>query len=106
MPAARWSRTERHEAASAHALLRPRVQALKQMLAAPDEQREAAARRLVQQLVLALQGMLMARHAPTPCADAFLASRADIDGGRVYGTLGETRPDILERILQRAWPLG
>lgn len=97
---------ELDEAASAHALLRPRVQALKQMLAAPDEQREAAARRLVQQLVLALQGMLMARHAPTACADAFLASRADIDGGRVYGTLGETRPDILERILQRAWPLG
>ncbi len=95
---------ELDEAASMHPLLQPRVHALKQMLVAPEEEREAGARRLVQQLVLALQGMLMARHAPASSADAFLASRADCDGGRVYGTLGATSPATQEAILQRAWP--
>ncbi|MFJ3055948.1 isovaleryl-CoA dehydrogenase [Herbaspirillum sp. NPDC087042] len=97
---------ELDDAASTHPLLQPRVHALKQMLAAPEAEREAGARRLVQQLVLALQGMLMARHAPASSADAFLASRSDCDGGRVYGTLGATSPAAQEAILQRAWPPG
>jgi hypothetical protein len=58
------------------------VNALKQMLGARGRTR-ACARRLVQQLVLALQGMLMLRHAPAGSADAFLASRGEGDGGRV-----------------------
>ncbi len=97
---------ELDEAASTHPLLQPRVHALKQMLAAPEEEREAGARRLVQQLVLALQGMLMARHAPANSADAFLTSRADSDGGRVYGTLGSSTLAAQEAILRRAWPPG
>ncbi|MFX6006809.1 DNA alkylation response protein, partial [Acinetobacter baumannii] len=50
------------DAASTHPALAQRVRSLKQMLSAAEEEREACARRLVQQLVLALQGMLMARH--------------------------------------------
>lgn len=92
------------DAASTHPALAQRVRSLKQMLSAAEEEREACARRLVQQLVLALQGMLMARHAPGGSADAFLSSRADSDGGRVYGTLGGTSLAAQQAILQRAWP--
>ncbi|MFX6330694.1 hypothetical protein ABTF76_20795, partial [Acinetobacter baumannii] len=87
------------DAASTHPALAQRVRSLKQMLSAAEEEREACARRLVQQLVLALQGMLMARQAPGGSADAFLASRADGEGGRVYGTLGGTSLAAQEAIL-------
>jgi putative acyl-CoA dehydrogenase len=46
-----------------------------------------AARRLVEDLALALQGSLLVRHAPPAVADAFCAARLGGDGGRVYGTL-------------------
>jgi putative acyl-CoA dehydrogenase len=96
-------------AAAGHVLLQRRVTELKQILSRAPEQREMLARRLVQQLVLSLQGMLMLKHAPGFAADAFLASRADHDGGRVYGTLGLTaQGDATQaqiRILERAWPL-
>ncbi|WP_299533494.1 isovaleryl-CoA dehydrogenase [uncultured Herbaspirillum sp.] len=95
---------ELDDAAMAHPALALRVHALKQMLAAGEEEQQAGARRLVQQLVLALQGMLMLRHAPAGSADAFLASRADSDGGRVYGTLNGTSAAAQQAILQRAWP--
>jgi len=45
------------------------------------------ARRIVEDLALALQASLLVRHAPAPVADAFCASRLDREGGRVYGTL-------------------
>ncbi|WDZ97004.1 isovaleryl-CoA dehydrogenase [Herbaspirillum sp. WKF16] len=93
------------QAAANHALLASRVVALKQMLAAPPEQREALARRFAQQLVLALQGMLMLRHAPGASADAFLAARGEAEGGRVYGTLGTASAAAQQGILLRAWPL-
>lgn len=95
---------ELDDAAMAHPALALRVHALKQMLAAGEEEQQAGARRLVQQLVLALQGMLMLRHAPAGSAEAFLASRADSDGGRVYGTLNGTSAAAQQAILQRAWP--
>ncbi|AON53208.1 isovaleryl-CoA dehydrogenase [Herbaspirillum seropedicae] len=95
---------ELDDAAAGHPALRQQVDALKQMLAAPEEEREAGARRLVQQLVLALQGMLMLRHAPAGSAQAFLESRSQADGGRVYGTLGSASLAAQEAILQRAWP--
>jgi putative acyl-CoA dehydrogenase len=95
---------ELEDAAAAHDLLAQRVSGLRQMLQAPEEEREACARRLVQQLVLSLQGMLMLRHAPTGSADAFLASRGEGDGGRVYGTLAGHSLPAQQAILQRAWP--
>ncbi|NUU00603.1 isovaleryl-CoA dehydrogenase [Herbaspirillum robiniae] len=92
------------QAAAGHALLAARVDAIRQMLAMPADRREALARRFVQQLVLALQGMLMLAHAPAASADAFLAGRCEADGGRVYGTLGAATVTAQEAILQRAWP--
>jgi putative acyl-CoA dehydrogenase len=47
---------------------------------------EARARRIAEQLAKALQGSLLARHAPGPVADAFCASRFEASG-RSYGTL-------------------
>jgi putative acyl-CoA dehydrogenase len=47
---------------------------------------EFEARRLVEELALALQASLLVRHAPAPVADAFCAARLG-EGGRVYGTL-------------------
>jgi putative acyl-CoA dehydrogenase len=52
---------------------------------APEEP-QFEARRLVEELALALQGSLLVRHAPASVADAFCAGRLG-DGGRVYGTL-------------------
>jgi putative acyl-CoA dehydrogenase len=45
------------------------------------------ARRIVEDLALALEASLLLRHAPPAVADAFCASRLERDGGRVYGTL-------------------
>jgi len=45
------------------------------------------ARRLVEDLALALQGSLLVRHAPAAIADGFCAGRLGGDRGRVYGTL-------------------
>ncbi len=58
------------------------------------------ARRLVEDLALALQASLLVRHAPAEVADAFCAGRLG-DGGRVYGTLpsGVAAPAIVRRAL-------
>jgi putative acyl-CoA dehydrogenase len=45
------------------------------------------ARRLVEDLAIALQASLLVRHAPPAVADGFCAGRLDGDRGRVYGTL-------------------
>ncbi len=92
--------------AAGHATARALVDGVKDMLAAPQPQREALARRLVQQLVLAAQACLMLRHAPAPVAEAFLASRGDPACGRVYGTLPPAlaTPAVQREILTRAWP--
>jgi putative acyl-CoA dehydrogenase len=45
------------------------------------------ARRLVEDLALALQASLLVRHAPAAVSDGFCAGRLDGDRGRVYGTL-------------------
>ncbi len=50
-----------------------------------DSQFEA--RRLVEDLALALQASLLVRHAPSAVADAFCAGRLGDQRGRVYGTL-------------------
>jgi putative acyl-CoA dehydrogenase len=62
---------------------------------------EAAARRVVEDLAVALQASLLVRHAPPAVADAFCAGRLG-DGGRVYGTL--PAGVALEPIVDRALP--
>jgi putative acyl-CoA dehydrogenase len=59
------------------------------------------ARRVVEDLALALQGSLLVRHSPPAVADAFCASRLAGEGGRVYGTLpsGTNAGAIIERAL-------
>jgi putative acyl-CoA dehydrogenase len=60
------------------------------------------ARRVVEELALALQGSLLVRHAPEAVADAFCAARLDRSGGRAYGTL--PRGVDVHAILARALP--
>ncbi len=64
-----------------------------------DSQFEA--RRLVEDLAVALQGSLLVRHAPPAVADAFCAARLGGEGGRVYGTLpgGVDARAIIDRAL-------
>lgn len=52
--------------------------------------REAEARLLVEQMALALQGSLMLRHASSPAANAFIASRIRKQSGLALGTLPAT----------------
>jgi putative acyl-CoA dehydrogenase len=58
------------------------------------------ARRLVEDLAVALQASLLVRHAPPAVADAFCAGRLG-EGGRVYGTLppGTDAAAIVDRAL-------
>jgi putative acyl-CoA dehydrogenase len=58
------------------------------------------ARRIVEDLALALQASLLVRHAPPAVADAFCAARLG-DGGRAYGTLpaGVDATAIVDRAL-------
>jgi putative acyl-CoA dehydrogenase len=65
---------------------------------------EANARRLVEDMALLLQGALMARHAPLPVADAFLASRIAGDWGRSFGAL-PAGVDIDAIVARQAEPL-
>jgi len=77
------------------------VDALRAQLSRPQDL-EVRARRVVEQMALALQGSLLVRHSPSAVADAFCASRLDRDGGLEYGTL--PAGSDLERILERARP--
>ena len=64
-----------------------------------DSQFEA--RRLAEELAVALQGSLLVRHAPAAVADAFCAARCEGGGGRAYGTLpaGVDAAAIVDRAL-------
>jgi putative acyl-CoA dehydrogenase len=57
------------------------------------------ARRVVEDLAVALQASLLVRHSPAAVADAFCATRLAGQGGRVYGTLpaGVDAGAIIER---------
>jgi putative acyl-CoA dehydrogenase len=48
---------------------------------------ESRARRIVEQMALALQASLLLRNSPPAIAEPFCASRLAGDGGREYGTL-------------------
>jgi putative acyl-CoA dehydrogenase len=68
------------------------LDALALSLEAQPDEREAAARRIAQQLVLCAQAVLLIRGAPDDHAQAFIATRladagAGLGSGRVYGTL-------------------
>jgi putative acyl-CoA dehydrogenase len=69
------------------------------VFAGGDPQFEA--RRVVEDLAVALQGSLLVRYAPPAVADAFCAARLDGAGGRVYGTLpaGVDAAAIVDRAL-------
>jgi putative acyl-CoA dehydrogenase len=53
----------------------------------PGDASQFEARRLVEELALALQGSLVVRHSTPAVADAFCASRLAGESGRAYGTL-------------------
>jgi putative acyl-CoA dehydrogenase len=59
------------------------------------------ARRIVEDLAVALQASLLVRHAPPAVANAFCAARLGGEGGRVYGTLprGVDARAIVDRAL-------
>ena len=67
---------------------------------------EVRARRVVEQLALALQGSLLVRNAPPAVADAFCASRLAGDAGLAFGTLpaGMDSQAIVERHTPRLAP--
>ncbi|PPS66966.1 MULTISPECIES: acyl-CoA dehydrogenase family protein [Streptomyces] len=62
------------------------------------------ARRLVEQMALALQASLLVRHAPAAVADAFCATRLGGGWGHAFGTLPRTAD--LDTIVERALPGG
>ncbi len=64
-----------------------------------SDEPQFSARRIVEDLAVALQASLLVRHAPSAVADAFCAARLDGQGGRVYGTLpaGVDAGTIIER---------
>ena len=64
---------------------------------------EAGARRLAQDVALAVQAALLRQHAPDFVFDAFCASRFDAGWGRAFGTLDAARADF-DAINSRALP--
>jgi putative acyl-CoA dehydrogenase len=86
------------QAAGADARLDAHLATLRGALGDPGAL-EHRARRLVEDLALALQGSLLVRHAPPAVADAFCAARLGGAGGLAYGTLpaGVDAAAIVER---------
>jgi putative acyl-CoA dehydrogenase len=82
--------------------VRPFLDRLSQRLAAPDRHDEAQARALVRDLVLALQAVLLLKHAPAAVAGAFCASRLGSDAGAAFGLL--PRGVDVHAIVARAAP--
>ncbi|GGC91596.1 isovaleryl-CoA dehydrogenase [Undibacterium terreum] len=90
---------------SPSAALQAQADELRLQLSAPPEEREMQARRLVQKLVLAMQGLLMQQHSRAAHASVFIDSRSDAQNGRVYGSLGGlANAQVQQQILERAWP--
>jgi putative acyl-CoA dehydrogenase len=88
-------------ATGANALLDDHLARLREAMAAlAGEDPQWQARRVVEDLAIALQASLLVRHAPEPVADAFCAARLG-GGGRAFGTLpaGIHAEAIVERAL-------
>jgi putative acyl-CoA dehydrogenase len=64
---------------------------------------ESAARRLTQDLALALQASLLARHAPELVFDSFVRSRLGADWSGAFGTLAPGLP--FDALIERAMPM-
>ena len=64
---------------------------------------ESAARRLTQDLALAVQASLLARHAPKFVSDAFCRSRLQAGLGGAFGTLAPDSP--FDALIERAMPV-
>jgi putative acyl-CoA dehydrogenase len=66
-----------------------------------SDEPQFSARRIVEDLAVALQASLLVRGSPPPVADAFCAARLGGEGGRVYGTLpyGIDARAIIDRAL-------
>jgi putative acyl-CoA dehydrogenase len=92
--------TEVEKAKGGDARLDAFIHKLKQQLATPNN-KEHIARRITEALALAMQGALMAQHAPAAIADAFCASRLDRDWGGAFGTLGAGAR--VDEIIGRGW---
>jgi putative acyl-CoA dehydrogenase len=76
---------------------------LKDRLADASEH-ESAARRLTQDLALALQASLLARHAPAFVFEAFVRSRLGADWAGAFGTLAPNLP--FDALIDRAMPIA
>ncbi len=74
---------------------------LKNQIANADEF-ESAARRLTQDLALAVQASLLARHAPRFVFDSFVASRLGGDWTGAFGTLASNAP--FDQLIERSMP--
>jgi putative acyl-CoA dehydrogenase len=74
---------------------------LKDRLANANEY-ESAARRLTQDIALAMQASLLARHAPRFVSDAFVAARLGGDWTGAFGTLAPNTP--FDQLIERAMP--
>ena len=86
------------------ARLRQELDALRSLLhGTPPDELEALGRRLAQRLVLLAQACLLRAQAPATLAEAFVASRYDAQGGRVYGAL-DARGLPVAALLERAYP--
>ena len=77
--------SELESARGAYGALDAAIARLKDSLVQPPP--EGHARALVEEMALALQGAILARHAPSAVADAFCATRLGGDWGRAFGTL-------------------
>jgi putative acyl-CoA dehydrogenase len=93
---------ELEESASAHSMLRQQVSLLRKEFSASAAKCEPHARRLAQNMIVAIQANLLLRHAPSAVAEAFIASRIDAASGRVFGTM--PGPSVQQVLLDRAWP--
>jgi putative acyl-CoA dehydrogenase len=82
--------------------VRPFLERLSHRLTSAERHDEAQARALVRDLVLALQAVLLVKHAPTEVADAFCASRVSAESGSVFGQL--RRGVDTRAIVERASP--
>jgi putative acyl-CoA dehydrogenase len=65
---------------------------------------ESAARRLTQDLALALQASLLARHAPPEVFESFVRSRLGADWSGAFGTLAPDLP--FDALIERAMPVA
>lgn len=89
-------------AAAAERRLKAKVESIAVGLKEPAHI-ELRARRLVEEMAVALQASLLIEHAPPVVAEAFCVSRLAADGGRLFGTLpaGVNFKAIIERARPR-----